>query len=258
MVRHARAAAYEHILRPVLAVGNDYLAGSAHPLHCHRRSQLLHAITGTMVVSTGQGSWIVPPQQGLWIPAGIMHGFRMIGDVTTRSVYVEAGVDCGLPDQCCVLGVSDLLQQLLISAVDVPVQYESGSRGDAIMRLILHELQAAPRHPLMVPFPEHQALAARCREFFAQLAVHETIDEWAAALAMSRRSFTRLFRAQTGLSFAEWRRRAAVVQAAHRLARGEAVTTVALDLGYGSPAAFTSMFKRVAGVPPTRYAGRRR
>jgi AraC-like DNA-binding protein len=38
-----------------------------------------------------------------------------------------------------------------------------------------------------------------------------------------------------------------------RLAADEAVTTVALDLGYDSPAAFTTMFKRLLGVPPRRY-----
>jgi AraC-like DNA-binding protein len=253
MVRHARAALYENVSRPVLAVGNDYAANHQHPSHSHRRSQLLHAMTGTMVVSTDQGSWIVPPQQGLWIPGGIMHGFRMIGAVSTRSVYLEPDIDCGLPSRCCVLGISKLLQQLLMEAVDVPVQYEAASRGDAIMNLILHELRVAPRHPLTVPFPVRKELTARCGSFLERPSVHETIDDWAAALAISRRGFTRLFRAETGLSFAEWQRRVAVLQAVHRLARGEAVTTVALDLGYSSPAAFTSMFKRVVGVPPSRH-----
>jgi AraC-like DNA-binding protein len=245
---------YEDVPRPVVAVGNDYASGHEHPSHRHRRSQLLHAMTGTMVVSTDQGSWIVPPQQGLWIPGGVAHGFRMIGEVSTRSAYVEPGIDCGLPDHCCAVGVSRLLRQLLVEAVDVPVAYEAGSRGDAIMSLILHELRIAPRHPLTVPFPADERLAARCTDFLARPSVQETIDAWAAALAMSRRGFTRLFRAETGLSFAEWLRRAAVLQAVHRLAQGEAITTIAFDLGYGSPAAFTSMFKRVVGVPPSRHA----
>jgi AraC-like DNA-binding protein len=31
------------------------------------------------------------------------------------------------------------------------------------------------------------------------------------------------------------------------------VTNIALDLGYDSPAAFTTMFKRLIGVPPSHY-----
>jgi AraC-like DNA-binding protein len=43
-----------------------------------------------------------------------------------------------------------------------------------------------------------------------------------------------------------------------RLARGEAVTSVAFDLGYESVAAFTTMFKRMFGAPPRLIAARGR
>jgi AraC-like DNA-binding protein/mannose-6-phosphate isomerase-like protein (cupin superfamily) len=254
MVRHARANQFEQVPRTLVAVGNDYPAGHVHPAHRHRRAQLLHAIAGTMVVSTGQGAWIVPPQQGLWIPGGVQHSFRMIGKVTTRSVYLEPAAARGMPSQCYVLEISPLLRQLLIEAVDLPVEYEVGGRAEAIVNLLLLELGAARRQPLAVPFPANEALANRCRHFLENPSAHATIDDWALALAMSRRTLTRLFRRETGLSLAEWQRRAAVLQAIPRLARGEAITTIALDLGYGSPAAFTSMFKRVLGTPPRRYA----
>jgi AraC-like DNA-binding protein/mannose-6-phosphate isomerase-like protein (cupin superfamily) len=256
MVRHARASQFEHVLRPVVAVGNDYPAGHVHPAHAHRRAQLLHAIAGTMVVSTDQGAWIVPPQQGLWIPGGVRHGFRMIGNVTTRSVYIEGAAIGGMPKECRVLEISSLLRQLLVEAVDLPVEYKAGSRAEAIVNLLLLELRAAPGHLLVVPFPADEALATRCRYFLESPSAPKTIDAWALALALSRRTFTRAFRRETGLSLADWQRRAAVLQAIPRLARGEPITTIALELGYSSPAAFTSMFKRVLGTPPRLYAAR--
>ena len=70
---------------------------------------------------------------------------------------------------------------------------------------------------------------------------------------MSRRSFTRLFRKETGLSFVAWRQQACLVAALPRLAAGESVTSVAMALGYDNPAAFTTMFKRLLGVPPRSY-----
>jgi AraC-like DNA-binding protein len=39
------------------------------------------------------------------------------------------------------------------------------------------------------------------------------------------------------------------------LAAGEPITRIALDLGYESPSAFTAMFKRVLGAPPSQYIG---
>ena len=70
---------------------------------------------------------------------------------------------------------------------------------------------------------------------------------------MSRRAFTRLFRRETGLSFVNWRQQACLVAALPRLVAGETVTTIALDLGYDNPAAFTTMFKRVLGASPRTY-----
>ncbi|WP_242539014.1 helix-turn-helix domain-containing protein [Trinickia acidisoli] len=70
---------------------------------------------------------------------------------------------------------------------------------------------------------------------------------------MSRRTFTRFFGAQTGVGFAQWRQQACLLSAVLRLSDGENVTTVALDLGYGSPSSFTALFQRVLGVPPSRY-----
>jgi AraC-like DNA-binding protein len=42
--------------------------------------------------------------------------------------------------------------------------------------------------------------------------------------------------------------------ARHLLGLRKVNLTIAHDLGYGSSAAFTSMFRRVLGVPPRRYA----
>jgi AraC-like DNA-binding protein len=97
------------------------------------------------------------------------------------------------------------------------------------------------------------SLIARCQSFLKKPDSHQTIDEWCDALGMSRRSFTRLFRKETGLSFMTWRQQACLVAALPRLVAGETVTSVAVDLGYDNPAAFTTMFKRVLGASPRAY-----
>ncbi len=101
--------------------------------------------------------------------------------------------------------------------------------------------------------PADARIAARCRAYLRRPSPHETIDDWCRDLDLSRRTFTRRFRAETGLSFAGWCRQAAIFAALPRLAAGAAITPLAFDLGYDSASAFTTMFKRVVGVPPSRY-----
>ena len=70
---------------------------------------------------------------------------------------------------------------------------------------------------------------------------------------MSRRTFTRLFRTQTGASFAAWRQQVCLLAAIERLSMGQPVTRVALDLGYASPSAFAAAFRQVLGTAPSQY-----
>jgi AraC-like DNA-binding protein len=177
----------------------------------------------------------------------------MVGAVTTRSVLVEPGA-CRASDECCrVVGVSPLLRTLLVAAADLPLEYDEAGRDGLVMALLMAELELAPLIPLSVPFPANPALAERCHRFLEGPDAGATIDDWADALGMNRRRFTRRFRQQTGMSFSQWRQQACISVALPRLAAGEAVTAVALDLGYESPAAFATMFKRVVGIPPSHH-----
>jgi len=121
------------------------------------------------------------------------------------------------------------------------------------MALLIDEVRQAPVLPLNLPMPHDTRLAAQCRRFTARPSAQDTIDSWCADVGMSRRAFTRLFRLETGLSFAAWKRRACLHAALPRLLAGERVTTIAFDLGYAAPAAFTTMFRQLTGASPDRY-----
>jgi AraC-like DNA-binding protein len=242
----------ETVPRPVIAVGRDYPASFELDLHQHRRAQFLYAARGVVAVSTPHGAWTAPSERGVWIPGGTPHAVRMVGEVSTRSVLIDA--QClELGDRCRVIGVAPLLRQLLVAAADIPAEYDAEGRDGLVMALLVAELRLAPELPLSAPFPQTPALAARCHAFLERPSPHDTIEGWSEAVGLSRRAFTRAFRRETGMSFGEWRQRACLVVALPRLAAGEPVTMIALDLGYESPAAFTTMFKRLTGTTPSRY-----
>jgi AraC-like DNA-binding protein len=121
------------------------------------------------------------------------------------------------------------------------------------MGCLLHEIPNLKERPLGLALPADPRLAALCHDFLAAPSPHSDIDGWASALGMSRRTFTRHFRRQTGLSLSTWRQQALLMAALPRLSAGETITAVALDLGYDSVPAFTTMFRRMLGVAPRRY-----
>jgi AraC-like DNA-binding protein len=155
-----------------------------------------------------------------------------------------------------VIEVSPLLHALLHEAVDLPAEYALDGRDGRVMALLLDELAAMPALPLNTPLPRDARLAHLCRRLLDAPALDVDIDTMAQQAGMSRRNFTRLFRRQTGMSFASWRQQACLLAALTRFARGESVTHVAMELGYGSTSAFTAAFRRVLGDAPSRYLTR--
>lgn len=236
---------------PLMALAGAYPDGHVVASHSHRRSQLLYARSGVVMVATAAGRWMVPPEHAMWIPAGIEHSVEMLGDVEMHSTYLDPGVPGPAAQGLTVLAMSDLMRaliDLLIRAGSDDVQ-----RTSLAMALLIVELPALSARPLGLPLPADPRLARLCRAYVADPASGARIDGWASAMGMSRRSFTRLFRRETGLGLSTWRQQACLFAALPRLAAGEPVTTVAIDLGYASVPAFTTMFTRTLGMAPRAY-----
>lgn len=241
----------------VVAAAGDYPDGHRVAPHSHRRSQLLHALSGVVLVSTAQGRWIVPPDHAMWIPAGVVHAVEMLGAVRMRSAYLLPDAAPGLPSSLHVVAMTGLMRSLVVEAVDLPEDGDPDERATAIMRLILLEVPRLPVRPFALPLPSDERLARLCRGFLDAPTPHVTIDDWADRAGMSRRGFTRAFQRETGLSLSLWRRQATLLAALPRLSSGVAVTTVALDLGYDSAPAFTTMFRQMLGISPRGYLAAR-
>ena len=245
----------ENIPRDAVVTAHDYADGQCFALHTHQRGQFAYAACGVITVLTDQGNWVVPPQRAIWVPAGVPHEMCMTGPVTMLNTYIHnhAATRLNLPGHCQVFGVSELLGLLLLQAKDVPMLYDETGRQGLVMNLLLYEIAHMPPLSLNAPLPDEPRLARACRTLLAQPSLEVGIDDMAREVGMSRRTFTRLFRQQTGISFVEWRQQACLLAAVVRLGHGEAITRVATDLGYSSPSAFTSVFRRVLGEAPSRY-----
>jgi AraC-like DNA-binding protein len=259
MARSTNAEDYQRVARPVAAMPKDFPSGHHISRHSHERGQLVYATRGVMRVATAPndvrngGTWVVPPQRALWIPPGVEHEIRMSGTVAMRTLYIAPDTTQGLPADCQVIEVSDLLRALILAAMEEPVDYDTGSRGEAIAQLLLHELRGVAVVPLHLPLPQNARLQAVCRRMQENLGGELDIETLAQDAGMSSRSLARLFQRETGMGFLAWRQQARLAEALAQLSSGKPVALVASDLGYASPAAFTAMFRRSLGTTPGKY-----
>lgn len=241
----------EQANEPVLALGRIYPQGLTSPPHSHNRVQLWFARAGVVMVTSCARRWMIPPGHALVIPAGVEHAVEMITRVDMHSIYVHAAA--GEDTIPRVVEVTALARTLIEELVEMDQESVRSHRLALVTNLLLDEFGQLQECPLGLPFPTDRRLAELCRRFMQAPSATTSIDKWAHEAGISRRSFTRLFRAETGISFATWRQQACLFASLPRLAAGEPVTNVALDAGYENIAAFSTMFRRMLGRPPSAY-----
>ena len=234
-------------------MADDLPAGHEISWHSHPRFQLIFAVRGVMMIDTRDATWVVPPQRAVWMPPKVAHRVRTSTAVHLRTLYIRPAAAKRMPKTCEVLEVTPLLRELIVRATELPIEYEERGVAGRVMRLMLDELASLPRLPYSLPMPKGTPLASICSHLMEAPDEAATLDVLAARHATTARTLARHFRRETGMSFAEWRRRARLLRALGWIAEGRPILAVALDLGYDSPSAFSAMFRRELGAPPSRF-----
>ncbi len=239
--------------RPVTFRIREYQEPHRVAMHRHRRAQLLYASRGVMQVSTPRGIWVVPPHRAVWLPPETNHEVVSQGPLSLRNLYFEPQCCTRMPQACCVVSVSPLLRELILHAVQLPPDYEESGADGRLMQVIIDQIHALPVEPLHLPLSDEPRLGVIMAAIQSNPSDHRTLEDWGAGVGASARTLARLFQAETGLTFGQWRQQVRLLSALEGLAQGRSVTVVAADLGYEKQSAFISMFKRALGKTPGRF-----
>lgn len=219
------------------------------PRHCHAEGQIFIIYRGAMTVTTDDGRWLMPPGRLGWFPPYCDHSARRHGAVTGLSLYLPAHQVGALSDKPCVFTPSPLAGAVLERMAELG----EGPRGEHLLAVLLDELAVAQAEPLHIPMPADPRLTAMALALLESPADPRSLNQWAAAVGMSRRTLMRRLAAETGLGFAVWRQRARLMASLPMLAAGETVTAVALEVGFESVSTFIAAFRAYFQTTPARY-----
>jgi AraC-like DNA-binding protein/quercetin dioxygenase-like cupin family protein len=243
----------------VAAVSQFYKRGTQLGLHVHLEAQLLFASVGVMQVTTPKGRWLVPPRRAVWVPPRSEHAVDMLSDLEMRSLLVAPAWLASHPEQPrlgreFVVAVGTLLRELVL-AMFVPGA--DSARLDLLARLALFELAEAEDAATFMPMPVDPRARRVAEMVLAEPAGTRELGDLAHAAGASQRTITRLFPAETELTFKEWRQRARILASVELLDSGRyPVSRVASRLGFSSAAAFGHAFRQVLGIAPSEFSRR--
>jgi AraC-like DNA-binding protein len=222
--------------------------------HTHDGGQFILVESGISHLRTEAGAWIIPSRRIGWVPPGVSHSSRSSGSGRGWVILAPKRFARSLPRKVCVLRASALLAASLGQLIRL-------APGDAryrhlLWQVVAAEMKLAPPEPLEVPMPTTPRMTKAAQGILDAPSIAEPIANIAVRCQMSRRSFARHFKDETGLSFAQWQRTVITHHALERIASGRTVNTVAFEVGYESVSAFIAMFRRHYGASPKEFLGK--
>lgn len=238
--------------RPVHVRPMDFAKGGVIDPHRHRRGQLIYATSGLFVVRTPAGTWMVPSLRGVWVPPMTEHAVTLLTHTRMRSAYIAPELCDVLGPTCRVIGVTGALRELIIHLGDGQGPHDADFHR-SIAIVITGLIREVSTSALSVPLPEDTRLKAIYRALTDDPSDQRSLKDWARAVGGSERTLLRHLKAETAMSFRQWRQQIRLLCSLERLASGQPVTTVALDVGYETASGFITAFRQSFGATPAAY-----
>jgi AraC-like DNA-binding protein len=217
---------------------------------------LLYAESGALRLEAEGRRWTLPPARSALIAAGHRVRIGLPRRVVACSALFAPGFVPDPPAMLSVFDVTPLTRELLLALRGVGAEDALDARSDALFRALAAEAWRLSRSPSPppVPVPDDTRLRRALDLAEARLDGAVRLEEIAREVAMSPRSLSRHFVAETGMSWSDAVARLRLVQAVELMAATEApITEVALAVGYASSSAFNAAFRRFTGQTPTSY-----
>jgi AraC-like DNA-binding protein len=220
--------------------------------HRHHWGQLIYAGSGVMRVRSAATLWIVPPARAVWAPAAALHEIHGLGDFAMRTLYFPPAMTPQLPSECCAIDVPPLLRELVLELVERCPIDEADAAGMRMAEVSVDEIAKARALPLQLPLPRDPRALRLAERLQSDPASPDELSKLAREAGASPRTIQRLFLAETGLPFSQWRQRLRLLHAATALGAGRSVTEAGLEAGYSGTSAFIVAFRKHFGFTPSR------
>jgi AraC-like DNA-binding protein len=226
--------------------------------HVHDLHQIEYAFDGIVQVETDVARYLLPPQQAIWIPAGLAHRTTR-RQVHAVSVFLDPAMLTGMAGRARVLVVEPVFREMLRYAARWPIDRAgcdplAEQYFDTLAALTTQWLRN--ESPFLLPVTTDPVVAAAIRYTDDHLAT-VTVSEVCAAISVSERTLRRRFAVDVAMSWREYLARSRMLRAMALLADpGNTVLSVATKVGFDNAGAFTRAFAAYTGETPTVYRKR--
>jgi AraC-like DNA-binding protein len=232
--------------------------------HHHPHHQLEYALDGVAKVETEAGSYLLPPQQAIWIPVGLRHHTTM-QSAHSIALFLDPALLPTTDERARVIAVPPVLREMLIYALHWPIDRSAGhiatpAGGEtffaALASVIVDGL--ADEVPLYLPTTTDPMVGRVLAYTDANLATVTSADV-CSTVGLSERTLRRRMLEHLDMTWQDYLVQSRLMRAAALLGEGgDSILDVSAAVGYESQSSFARAFRRWLGETPSAYRHRMR
>jgi AraC-like DNA-binding protein len=235
-------------------VGDETVTG----WHFHDLHQLEYAFQGVAQVETVNARYLQPPQQAVWIPAGVEH-CTTLTRVKTMSVFFDPAMGLAAGDRVRILAVAPVIREMILYARRWPIHRTANDpAADAFFAALANLVVEQLDHEMPLCLPTTQdPLVAAAMQYTREHLQDVTMGRVCTAVGASERTLRRAFAAAAGMPWRRYVLESRLLAAMAMLSEpGPTVLAISGAVGFQSVSAFTRAFRRYAGEAPAAYRRR--
>jgi len=227
--------------------------------HVQEKNRLIYIESGTLYLESDSITSLVPARHAIWIPENQKTKLETnLTDVKLCIlIFDERLVEDNVNENIKVFPVRSLGRELILKlsewnkVSETMTELETASLH--VIQLLIPQWAQAPA-PILLPISNHPKLSPALRYVRENIQTHIMLGDVAKICSMSKRTLTRLFQQELGISFSTYIRLTRVTLALEMFNESRAsVSQVAFDVGYESITAFSNTFQLFVGIRPQEY-----
>ena len=224
------------------------------PHHHDDKIQIIYAPIGKIQIVTEQNLYLLPQGSGLVIPAGVEHNLMVPDSADVRVVNLDTSLNyISKLKSCALVSISPLFSAVVDELSRYNRTFEEDTPEARLCMVLIDCIEKASLNPTSLPIPADRRIRQIVDGLLNASSDKKTIEEWCSLIGASRRTITRLFVSETGMNYQSYRQHLQIYRSLALLHDTKNINTVAYDVGYESPSAFSAAFKKIMKMTPAEY-----
>ena len=212
--------------------------------HQHPWHQITFPFEGILQTKVADSQFVIPHSGMLFIPANTPHESFVVTNTKFIGIYLNPQFHNHFPLKAKAISVTPFLRELVLHINhSVSNSIVSEDELSKLVVVLIDQISSGESYEMKLLLPSDRRLMIIFKALMAEPQQDTKLSDWAKQVGTSKRTLSRLFTKELGMTFPLWRQHLRLVSSLNLLETNLSVQEIAFKVGYNADSSFIFAFK---------------